>query len=172
MKLTRFTGFVALLLVLLLTACSVSTIITDINLAVDAISIASPVIAAFAGPGAGPILAYTSDAAAGLNCVMVTAEAPGATTALITAAVSRCLSTIVAPQFPPGTPQNIIALVSVIVNAVAIIVTKYGPQGTLAIGVNGAVPMRLGFVDRYAIGRMQHKIKDAMVTLDTTKIAK
>src|SRR5436190_5123425 len=98
MKFNRLTGFVALLLVLVLTACSVSSIVTDINIAVDAISVAAPVIAVFAGPGAAVILAYTTAAANGLNCVLVTADAPGATTAMIAAAVARCLETIIVPQ--------------------------------------------------------------------------
>jgi hypothetical protein len=169
MKFNRSATAIALLLVLLLVACSMSTIITDIQIAVDAVSVAAPVIAAFAGPGATAILAYTTAATNGLNCVLTAAEMPNVTTAMLAAAISTCLATIVAPQFPPGTPQVIINLVSAVVTDVANIITRYGAKGTLAAGVNGGTKLHLTYGDHRAISSMQHKLNMSLATLNTHK---
>lgn len=116
----------ALIPILALTACSTSSVVLDTQIAIDAISIAAPVVSAFAGPGAGVIMTYMTAASNGLSCVLSAAEVPGATTLSISAAITSCLASVIAPTLPPGTPQIIVSLVSGVINSILGLITKYG----------------------------------------------
>lgn len=160
--LTKVTGSLAVLLIVLLCACSTSSVVTDTQFAIDAVKIAAPIVAAFSGPGAAVITAALATAATGLNCVLTAAEAPGATTASVAAAIGGCLASVVAPSLPPGTPQLVVAVVSAVFAAIAVIIAKYGPKSTFA---KGSAPMKLTRGDHQAVKAMRADLNGALMVL-------
>jgi hypothetical protein len=157
-----FAVALAVLLILSLTACSTSTVVTDTQFAIDAVKIAAPIVAAFSGPGAAVITAALSTAATGLNCVLTAAEAPGATTASVAQAIGSCLVSDVAPVLPPGTPQLVVAVVSAAFAAIAIIIQKYGPQSGFA---KASAPMKLTYGDHQIVKGMRGDLNGALAVL-------
>ena len=114
------------LLSLSMIACSTSTVVNDIQIVVDAVSAAAPIVAVFAGPGAAVISGYLTAAANGLNCVLTAAESPSATSVSIAAAMVACLGAAVVPTLPPGVPPLIANLITVISKEITNLIIQYG----------------------------------------------
>jgi len=110
------------------TGCpAVSSVVTDIKIAQDIITIGTPVVAAFTGTGAAEAQKYMGVLSTGLACTRTAAEAPGATTANISAAFGTCFAAAVIPVLPVGTPSYVSAAISAAAAAVKILVDTYGP---------------------------------------------
>ena len=157
---TKFKISLAFLLILSLAGCSTASVITDTQIIVDAITVAAPIIAAFSGPGAAIVLAYLTTVANGLNCVLTAAEAPGATTATISAAIATCLGSVLLPNLP-GVPPEIVALVRGIANEIANLIAKYGNK----LGATPQPMHHLSYGDHRAIHHMRSQLNASMRTL-------
>jgi hypothetical protein len=156
-----FLAAIVLLLSFSMVACSTSQIILDIEIASTAIEIGAPVVAAFSGPGAALVLAYMNSAASGLNCVLMAAQAPMATTATISAAVASCLAASVVPNIP-GLPANVQGIITAVANAIKHLIEAYGPK--LAAGGTPR-PVKLGFADHRKIHSIQKQLAAAQAKL-------
>lgn len=159
--------FLVILLSMSLIGCSVSSVVTDIQIAVTAIDIAAPIVAVFAGPGAALVLGYMTAATNGLNCVLTVADTPGATVGQVSAAIATCLPQVILPVLPTGVPPNITALISVVAKAIANIIQKYGPK-SLPTAVT-ALPMKLTFGDHRKIHGMQKQLGGSLEKLSVKK---
>ncbi len=158
---------IVILLSLSMIGCSVSSVVTDIQIAVTAIDIAAPIVAVFAGPGAALVLGYMTAATNGLNCVLAVADTPGATVGQVSAAIATCLPQVILPVLPAGVPPNIAALINVVAKAIANIIQKYGPK-SLPAGVI-AKPMKLTFSDHRKIRDMQKQLGGSLEKLSVKK---
>lgn len=150
-----------ILLSLSMVACSTSQIVTDIDIAVVAVSVAAPVVAAFGGPGAQVISTYLTAAASGLNCALAAAQAPGATTASISAAIATCLASVVVPVLPSGTPQNIINVINAVAAGIATILKNYGGK---KLSVSQTI--KFSFNDHRKISSMRKELDKAIQVLN------
>lgn len=156
-----------ILMSLSMVACSVSTIVTEINIAITAIDIAAPVVAVFTGPGGVIIGNYLTAAANGLNCVLMAADASGATVGSVSAAVATCLPGVIIPVLPSSIPPNIVALVNAVGQAISSIIKDFGPK-SIPAGVADR-QMKLTFWDHHKIHQMQSKLAKAKDTLSAHK---
>lgn len=152
-----------ILLSLSMVACSVTTVVTEISFAITAIDIAAPVVAVFSGPAATAISGYLTAAANGLNCVLTEANKPGSTVGTVSAAVATCLTSVIVPVMPAGTPQNIVNLINAVGTAIANIIKDFGPKAVPANLKNA--PMKLTFWDHHKIHQAQSKLNKAIKTL-------
>ena len=141
----------------------VGTVIGDIQIAVDAVSIAAPIIAAFV-PGAEIFIPWLMSATNGLQCVLSAASAPGATALLVSQAIADCIAKIVLPTIPGGTPQSIIDLINRVMTAIGNIVKLYGTPVAVRTA-RSAPPLRLNRADHSAVGDMRKKLDAALVVL-------
>lgn len=155
------------LLSLSLVACSTSQVVLDIEIAADVVAIGAPIVAAFGGPGAAQITTYMTAAANGLNCVLVAAQAAGATTATISAAFATCLAQVAVPILPAGTPPQVGAIITAVSVAISVLVSKYGPKTAPATAERSVftspAKVKLTMSDNRKISGM-HKRLDAAIS--------
>jgi hypothetical protein len=143
----------------------VGTVIGDTQIAVDAVSLAAPIIAAFV-PGAAILIPWIELAAQGLQSVLSVASAPGATPLLIAQAIAKFLAGINPANFPAGTPQTIIDLINKIMTAITNLVSKYGTPAAIRNARSMPMP-NLNHADHSAISAMRSKLDAAMGVLVT-----
>jgi hypothetical protein len=112
---------ILLVLVVLMTGCSSSQIVSNLQFAVDAAEVAFPIVAqqAHLSPAvATQVGAYLQ----GVN-VAISQSAPIIASAEPTpqkvAQISAIFANVAAPNLPPGTPQAVASAVSAVANAVA-----------------------------------------------------
>jgi len=149
---------IILVLCLSMTACAVATVITDIEVAQTVLSLAAPVVASFAGPGALLAQSYMSAAANGLGCVLTAAQAAGATTATVSAAFASCFGSAAIPVLPAGTPAYVVAAITAVSAAIKLLIEKYGPKSSLALNSPVAMPIKLKMADHRRISQLEQKL--------------
>lgn len=128
-------GMIGLILLLSLSmiACpAVSSVINDIKIAQDIVSIGTPVVAAFTGAGAAQAQKYMGVLSTGLSCVRTAAEAPGATSTTISTAFGTCFAAAIIPVLPSGTPAYVVASINAAAAAIKILEDTYGPPALKA----------------------------------------
>lgn len=148
-----------------LAGCSTSQVIVDIDIAVAAIDVAAPIVAAFGGPGAVLITGYLTAAANGLQCVLAEAQMPNVTTAQVAAAVASCLGSVIVPVLPAGIPGNIIALVQAVISAITNLLKKYGSKQAVEAAQKSPVVVKLTWQDRRNIKKMEKQLHAANAKL-------
>ncbi len=137
-------------------ACSVSSVITDIEIAQTVLTLGAPVIAAFAGPGALLFQGYIVAASNGLGCVLTAAQAAGATTATVATAFGTCFAAAAVPVLPPGTPAYVAAVITSVSGLIKVLIEKYGPHPNQAAAT--PVKIKLGMADHRRISDVQAKL--------------
>ena len=147
-----------------MTACSSSQVITSIQVTADLIAVSAPVVAATGNPVAA---AYLTSAASATNCVLTAAEAAGATNATIAAAFGTCFISVVVPALPPGTPQEVIAIITAVNASIGLLVQQYGPKVAASRVKLG--PVKLTHTDHSRIGKMHAELDHAVVVLHAAK---
>jgi hypothetical protein len=150
-----------------LVSCSSSQVITSIQVTADLIAVSAPVVAAAGNPVAA---AYLTTAATATNCVLTAAEAPGATNATIGAAFGTCFSSVVVPDLPAGTSQEVITIVSAVNASIALLIAQFGPRPLARARVASAErppspPVKLTWTDRSHISKMRSQLDHAVAVL-------
>jgi hypothetical protein len=138
MKIVQVVLLMAALLVN--TGCpAVSSVVTDIKVAQNIVTIGTPVVAAFTGTGSAQAQKYMGVLSTGLGCTLTAAQAAGATTATISAAFGTCFAAAIVPVLPAGTPAYVSAAINAAAAAVKILVDTYGPPAVAALQANKTV---------------------------------
>jgi hypothetical protein len=157
--------FLVMALCLVSYACSASTIITDIDIAAQAASVAVPIVLAATGLPASlqsTIIAYLTAANEGLGCAASATEA-STDPATVSAAILKCLAGLnIAPTLPAGVAQNVAAVVQALASDIANIINQYAKVGVNAGKLQAAAGSgnwKLSFGDHQMLGRI-HKTVD------------
>lgn len=167
---------IALLLVLFLTACQPSTVISTLEAVVAAAEIALPVIGAAAGlppQTTAGIVGYLQMVDLAITQASVILAGPG-TSAQKSAQIAQAFAAIAAGCncIPPGTPQTVVAVVNAVAQAVARFLSTMGAAPVAkGIAPSSSVPpnIKVTRTDRSELTKIRQRAEVNMAALKGVK---
>lgn len=157
-------------------ACNLSSAVKNLQFVIAAAEVVLPVVLA------GSTVPLSADTKAQIIAYLTAVgDATDASAAILTdttktnaqkaAAIASAFSGAIAPNLPPGTPANIVAMVHAVSDAIAKFLTSVaakGPPSTVAMA-EAQVPAKVSRADKQALGEIGQRARVLRSTLPRSR---